>query len=379
MYLWRASLSSEITRFLPPYLRLGLPNCLFRSYFATNILCVRLISSTRPPWFSHFSFHSYRFYHQHCIFIDDVSTISMLQIVLEQVSVLCGVKKLFVLVVSLTNSLTRFVCYIASFHSVSTFTRSVMDKVGWLWGILPVLLFSSYFYFLHYVSYLFNLLIFFLYPFLFKRSIVHLNYGLARFTQALADDLKERYNLPETTPTTVSAVRGLRMGKHETSTHVHVIYCRRLPWEHIVTSLNLTIYEIWIGNLRTLQFTTARIKPFKCAVSSPLFGNGFQRIRMQRSRYCWTLKNGNGVFYVVRAEMLISRVSRVPELIIVSWENWQEFCGGVCDKRTWAREAEESPFLEAIARERLFKTQQAGKGIADPVVICKVWRLAMGL
>jgi hypothetical protein len=36
-----------------------------------------------------------------------------------------------VLMVSLTNALTRSVCYVASFHSVSaTSMRSVMDKVG---------------------------------------------------------------------------------------------------------------------------------------------------------------------------------------------------------------------------------------------------------
>jgi hypothetical protein len=43
---------------------------------------------------------------------------------------------------------------------------------------------------------------------------------------------------------------------------------------------------------------------------------------------------------------------------------------GSCEYRTWAREAEESPLLEAVARERLVKTQQAGKGLADVVVIC---------
>jgi hypothetical protein len=42
-------------------------------------------------------------------------------------------------------------------------------------------------------------------------------------------------------------------------------------------------------------------------------------------------------------------------------------------------EAEESPLLEAAARELLMKTQQAGKGLADAVVICEVWRLAIAL
>jgi hypothetical protein len=43
------------------------------------------------------------------------------------------------------------------------------------------------------------------------------------------------------------------------------------------------------------------------------------------------------------------------------------------------REAEESPLLEAVAREGLVKTQQAGKGLADAVVICELWRLAVAL
>jgi hypothetical protein len=35
--------------------------------------------------------------------------------------------------------------------------------------------------------------------------------------------------------------------------------------------------------------------------------------------------------------------------------------------------------LEAVARERLVKTQQAGKGLADAVVNCELWRVAMAL
>jgi hypothetical protein len=43
------------------------------------------------------------------------------------------------------------------------------------------------------------------------------------------------------------------------------------------------------------------------------------------------------------------------------------------------REAEESSLLEAVVRERLLKTQQAGKALAGAVVICKVWRPAVAL
>jgi hypothetical protein len=40
-------------------------------------------------------------------------------------------------------------------------------------------------------------------------------------------------------------------------------------------------------------------------------------------------------------------------------------------------EAEESPLLEAVAREQLVKTQQAGKDLRCAVVICELWRLAL--
>jgi hypothetical protein len=43
------------------------------------------------------------------------------------------------------------------------------------------------------------------------------------------------------------------------------------------------------------------------------------------------------------------------------------------------REAEGSPLLESVARKRLVKTQQAGKGLAGAVVICEMWRLAVVL
>jgi hypothetical protein len=42
-------------------------------------------------------------------------------------------------------------------------------------------------------------------------------------------------------------------------------------------------------------------------------------------------------------------------------------------------EVEESPLLEAVTRERLVKTQHAGKDLVGAVVICELWRLAMAL
>jgi hypothetical protein len=38
------------------------------------------------------------------------------------------------------------------------------------------------------------------------------------------------------------------------------------------------------------------------------------------------------------------------------------------------REAKEPPLLEAVARDRLVKTQKAGRGLAGAVVNCKVCR-----
>jgi hypothetical protein len=39
----------------------------------------------------------------------------------------------------------------------------------------------------------------------------------------------------------------------------------------------------------------------------------------------------------------------------------REFCTGGCEVKTLAREAEISPLLEAVARERLMKIQKAVK------------------
>jgi hypothetical protein len=40
---------------------------------------------------------------------------------------------------------------------------------------------------------------------------------------------------------------------------------------------------------------------------------------------------------------------------------------------------EESTLLEAVARERLVESLQAGKGLEGAVVICELWRLAVPL
>jgi hypothetical protein len=54
------------------------------------------------------------------------------------------------------------------------------------------------------------------------------------------------------------------------------------------------------------------------------------------------------------------------------------FCMGGCEDGTSARE-DESPMLEAAARGRSMKKQQAGKGLAGAVVIRKVRTLSIAL
>jgi hypothetical protein len=60
-------------------------------------------------------------------------------------------------------------------------------------------------------------------------------------------------------------------------------------------------------------------------------------------------------------------------------EKSREFCTWGCENITWAREAEESPLLGAVVRERLVKAQHAIKGLAGAVAICELWRLAVAL
>jgi hypothetical protein len=52
---------------------------------------------------------------------------------------------------------------------------------------------------------------------------------------------------------------------------------------------------------------------------------------------------------------------------------------GDCEDRNSACEAEKSPLLEAVAREGLVNTQQAGKGLVSTVIISELWRLVVAL
>jgi hypothetical protein len=51
-----------------------------------------------------------------------------------------------------------------------------------------------------------------------------------------------------------------------------------------------------------------------------------------------------------------------------------EFFTVDCEDRTRTREEEESPLLEAVARERPIKTAGWKEGLTGAVVIFKVWR-----
>jgi hypothetical protein len=48
-------------------------------------------------------------------------------------------------------------------------------------------------------------------------------------------------------------------------------------------------------------------------------------------------------------------------------------------RKNLSEEAEESRLLQAVTREWLVKTGQAGKDLACAMVICKMWRFAMAL
>jgi hypothetical protein len=56
-----------------------------------------------------------------------------------------------------------------------------------------------------------------------------------------------------------------------------------------------------------------------------------------------------------------------------------QFCTGVCEERTRAREAEETSTVKRRCWERLVTTQKAGKGLTGAVVICELCRLAVTL
>jgi hypothetical protein len=80
----------------------------------------------------------------------------------------------------------------------------------------------------------------------------------------------------------------------------------------------------------------------------------------------------------------LSSARKAEKLLYIWVDNWAlqgrlrscsifeltvEICKRGCDKSSWAREAEELPLLEAVAREPLVKAQQGGKGLSGTLVI----------
>jgi hypothetical protein len=73
-----------------------------------------------------------------------------------------------------------------------------------------------------------------------------------------------------------------------------------------------------------------------------------------------------------------NHVSSVREAV-KKWDSWKRTGRQPPFKENLAVETEESPLLEAVTREWLVKTQEAGKDLVCALVICKVWRLVMAL
>jgi hypothetical protein len=103
-------------------------------------------------------------------------------------------------------------------------------------------------------------------------------------------------------------------------------------------------------------------KRINSGVCDSFIGNGlvnmFPRQGIRTQSYYWKRD-----FLLGPCQVGIRKTIRATKLVI-SIQLRVEFCKGGCEDRTWAREAEESSLLEAVARERLMKTQQAGRGLS---------------
>jgi hypothetical protein len=60
-------------------------------------------------------------------------------------------------------------------------------------------------------------------------------------------------------------------------------------------------------------------------------------------------------------------------------DNWGNRVGSVWESVKREPEAEESPLLKSVIRKHVVKTVKAGNCLADAVVICELWRLAVAL
>jgi hypothetical protein len=92
----------------------------------------------------------------------------------------------------------------------------------------------------------------------------------------------------------------------------------------------------------------------------------------------WTVLSARTVPRTYEEDNWGNRVSSVRQA--VKWrESWKRVEREPPFGEDLSAEAEDSPLLEAVTRERLVKTQLAGRGLAGPVVICEFWRLAVAL
>jgi hypothetical protein len=81
-----------------------------------------------------------------------------------------------------------------------------------------------------------------------------------------------------------------------------------------------------------------------------------KRFRDNEYEHNSELTVGNRVFYSVSAkELFLNTIGATHFSVRV------EFCMRSCEDRTRAREDEESPLLETVARDGLIKTEKAGK------------------
>jgi hypothetical protein len=55
-------------------------------------------------------------------------------------------------------------------------------------------------------------------------------------------------------------------------------------------------------------------------------------------------------------------------------DSWKRVGGEPPSRKDFSAEAEKSTLVEAVTRERLVTTQQAGKSLANAVVICELWK-----
>jgi hypothetical protein len=162
---------------------------------------------------------------------------------------------------------------------------------------------------------------------------------------------------------------------HSSFSPVTVSYCNTsldVLWSpcmwYIMSFCKTQISCLSLIPIRVLYHTVAYrpvAKQWLCK-QRPLLGNssvdtflllGSRFLIMQQLVY----NNGNRVISLWSMPRCYKQGIKLAESLV-------EFYTGGCEDRTWVSEAEESPLLEAAAREWPVKTQQAGKCLVGAVV-----------